>query len=153
MSTWPEHCTFLFWWPKFTSHSFDKMWPVFRSRSWTEWELNWKCSVHFQLWPIVKKLHTPNIFGKNLGFSQIKAQTTLVKKILLLFLWKLPKAYCKFQKRNRKLLFNSHSFGQKWTKFHSHSFQLAKKWPTFSSWTWTERELNGKSSVPTMLFF
>ena len=26
-----------------------------------------------------------------------------------------------------------------------------KKWPKFRSWTWTERELNGKSSVPTML--
>ena len=28
-----------------------------------------------------------------------------------------------------------------------------KKWPKFRSWTWTERELNGKSSVPTMLWF
>ena len=27
-----------------------------------------------------------------------------------------------------------------------------KKWPKFRSWTWTERELNGKSSVPTMLW-
>ena len=138
----------LFSWHKFTSHSSDKMWP--RSRSWTEWELNWKCSVHFQLWQIVKKNFIHPIFlKKKMCFSQIKAQTTLLKKILLLFLWKLPKAYCKFQKRNRKLLFNSHSFGQKWTKFHSHSFQLAKKWPTFRSWRWAEHKLNEKSSVPT----
>ena len=27
-----------------------------------------------------------------------------------------------------------------------------KKWPKFRSWMWTERELNGKSSVPTMLW-
>ena len=33
----------------------------------------------------------------------MKAQTTLIKKILLLFLRKLPKEYYKCQKRNRKL--------------------------------------------------
>ena len=32
----------------------------------------------------------------------MKAQTTLIKKILLLFLRKLPKIYCIVQKRNTK---------------------------------------------------
>ena len=67
-----------FSWPKFTSRSFDKMWPEFRS-------------------------YTQYFWQKILGYSQMKAQTTLIQKILHLFLRKLPKKYCKCQKRNRKL--------------------------------------------------
>ena len=54
-------------------------------------------------------------------------------------------------KKEQKTALSSRSFGQKWTKFRSCSFQLAKKWPNSIH----ERELNGKSSVPspTMLSY
>ena len=50
-----------------------------------------------------KTSYTQYFWQKILGYSQMKAQTTLIQKILHLFLRKLPKEYCKCQKRNRKL--------------------------------------------------
>ena len=61
----PGSADFTYHWSIECLYTFLFLWREFCSHSWTEWELNWKCSVHFQLWPIVKKLHAPNIFDKN----------------------------------------------------------------------------------------
>ena len=77
----------------------------------------------------------------------MKAQTTLIKKILLLFLRKLPKEYCKCHKRNRKLRsVHVHLVRNELSSAHIH-FSLLKS----DQHSVHERELNGKSSVPTML--
>ena len=77
----------------------------------------------------------------------MKAQTTLIKKILLLFLRKLPKEYYKCQKRNRKLRsVHVHLVRNELSSAHIH-FSLLKS----DQHSVHERELNGKSSVPTML--
>ena len=104
MSICPEHCMFLFFVTlvHFTFLWQNVTWVPFTFMNWKGTELKMFSSFS-TLANCEKTSYTQYFWQKFLGYSQMKAQTTLIKKILLLFLRKLPKEYCKCHKRNRKL--------------------------------------------------
>ena len=61
-----------------------------------------------------------------------------------------PLSYKKNWKYEQRFSFSSQGKSD-WSSVHIHDLIFFEKWPKFRSRTWTERELNEKSSVPTML--